>query len=95
MLKNKEIEEKFGIAGKTLYNWSSSRPELYEFLKKSDEYFDKIRDFNILLRSYEKSINPIFTISELNFLIDIDYRGNLLIYLSFSPKSFWNYRQKN
>lgn len=88
MLKNKEIEEKFGIASKTLYNWSSSRPELYEFLKKSDEYFDKMRDFNILLRSYEKSINPIFTISELNFLIDIDYKGKPTDIFESFPEKF-------
>lgn len=85
MLKNKDIEEKFGIAGKTLYNWSTSRPELYEFLKKYDDYYDKARDLNILLRAYEKSIEPIFKKSEIEFLVDIDYKekSTVIVYLKY------------
>lgn len=74
MLKNSEIIKKFGIASKTLYNWSESRPELYEFLKKSDDYFDKARDLNLLLRAYKKTIIPTFTKSELQFLVELDYK---------------------
>ena len=74
LLRNKDLKEKFNLSLKTIYNWSLTRPELYEFLKKSDDYFDKARDLNLLLRAYEKAIIPTFTKNELQFLVEIDYK---------------------
>ena len=87
MLKNKEIENKFGIATKTLYNWSKSRPDLYDFLKRADDFYDKTRDLNIILRAYEHEIEPSFTKSEIEFLVALEYKKK-------ATENFENFPQK-
>jgi len=74
MLKNKDLHQKFGIGLKTLFNWSTSRPELYNFLKNSDDYYDKARDLNLILRAYENTITITFSKDELYFLLELDYK---------------------
>ena len=88
MLKNKEIERKFGIAAKTLYNWSESRPALYEFLKKSDEMYSKNRDLNIIMKVYEQHFIPIFSKAEVKFLLNLEYKARATDYFENFQEKF-------
>jgi|GEM_PF-2164553 len=88
MLKNKDLNEKFGLSLKTLYNWSTSRPELYEFLKKSDDYFDKSRDLELILRAYEENISPTFAKDEIKFLVEMNYKDKPTNFFKTFPQNF-------
>ena len=88
MLKNKEIENKFGIASKTLYNWSKSRPDLYDFLKRADDFYDKARDLNIILRAYEENVKPYFTKQEIEFLLTLEYKKKPTDFFEKFPEKF-------
>lgn len=93
----KEVTEKFEVSRATLHNWKTTKPNLYNYLKISDEQYEKYREVNIFLETYVKTaqninifeykeIDYIFTLS-LN-LQDIKTIENLhLTYMNYCMKS--------
>jgi len=75
MLKTGKITEKYEITRYTLNNWKTTKPNLYNLIKTSDEAYEKYRDFSIILEEYAKNtINKIFTFDEIKFI----YEKNLV-----------------
>ncbi len=75
MLKTGKITEKYEITRYTLNNWKTTKPNLYNLIKTSDDAYEKYRDTSIILEEYAKStINKIFSFDEIKFI----YEKNLV-----------------
>lgn len=75
MLKTGKITEKYEITRYTLNNWKTTKPNLYNLIKTSDDAYEKYRDTSIILEEYAKTtINKIFSFDEIKFI----YEKNLI-----------------
>ncbi|RBQ32647.1 hypothetical protein CRU92_02730 [Arcobacter sp. FW59] len=72
MLKVKEILERYEVTRTTLHNWKTTKPNLYNLLLNSDGKNDDLRDINIVLEKYSKTIKTIFTFEDILFILDLD-----------------------
>jgi hypothetical protein len=75
MLKTGTITEKYEITRYTLNNWKTTKPNLYNLIKTSDEAYDRYRDTTIILEEYARNtINSVFSFDEIKFI----YTKNLI-----------------
>lgn len=73
ILSTKDIVNKYEVSRATLHNWKTTKPNLYNLLKNSDEQFDKVREVNIFLDSYIKIANKeIFSLDELHYIVSLN-----------------------
>ncbi|MDY0365897.1 MAG: hypothetical protein RBQ81_08565 [Arcobacteraceae bacterium] len=77
MLTIKQISEKFDIPKSTLYGWEKERPKIFKYLQSSSSNQDVLRDINIVLEKYSKTINPSFYIDEILFILDLSLENHL------------------
>ncbi|RLA77939.1 MAG: hypothetical protein DRG78_16270 [Epsilonproteobacteria bacterium] len=69
MITIAQISKQFNLSRKTIYNWETSRPELFEYLRNADIYRDGYKEASILIELYSKTIKENFTKPEIDFLI--------------------------
>ena len=71
MLTHKEITEKFEITRNTIYNWKTTKPKLYEYLKNFDGKNDEFRDIKNILDAYANGLSGDFCYEEIDFLLSL------------------------
>ena len=72
MLKVKDILERFEVTRTTLYNWKTTKPNLYNLLLNSDGNSSELRELTIILEKYSKTIKSSFSIDEIIFILDLN-----------------------
>lgn len=77
MLSKKEISEKFEVTRTTLYNWKTTKPNLYDLLLNSDGSNDKVREIKIILEKYSKTIISDFLLEDIEFILNLNLENNL------------------
>lgn len=77
MLSKKDITEQFEVTRTTLHNWKTTKPNLYQLLLNSDGSASEIREVNIILEKYSKTIKSDFLISEIEFILDLNLENYL------------------
>ncbi|MGJ0338295.1 hypothetical protein [Aliarcobacter cryaerophilus] len=68
----KDIINKYEVSRATLHNWKTTKPNLYNLLLNSDGKNDELRDINIVLEKYSKSIKSTFTIEDILFILKLN-----------------------
>lgn len=69
MLSTGEITKKFEVTRFTLNNWRTTKPNIYNILKNSDETHDELRECKMLLEEYSKSITGEFKLEEIEYIL--------------------------
>ncbi|WP_198306074.1 hypothetical protein [Arcobacter vandammei] len=72
MLRIKDILERYEITRTTLYNWKTTKPNLYNLLLNSDSKNDELRELTIILEKYSKGINSNFFEEEIKFILKLN-----------------------
>ena len=71
MLKVKDVLEKYEVTRATLHNWKTTKPNLYSLLLNSDGQNDDLRDINIVLEKYSKTIKSTFSEDDILFILNL------------------------
>ena len=71
MLKVKDVLEKYEVTRTTLHNWRTTKPNLYSLLLNSDGQNDDLRDINIVLEKYSKTIKSTFSEDDILFILNL------------------------
>lgn len=77
MLSKKNITELFEVTRTTLHNWKTTKPNLYQLLLNSDGSSSEIREVNIVLEKYSKTIKSDFTTAEIEFILELNLENYL------------------
>ncbi|MFV7789570.1 hypothetical protein ACNO6Z_01820 [Aliarcobacter lanthieri] len=72
MTSIKDIISKYEVSRATLHNWKTTKPNLYNLLLNADGKNDDLRDINIVLEKYSKTINSSFTFEDILFILELD-----------------------
>ena len=72
MYTKKEITEKYEVTRTTLHNWKTTKPILYNLLLNSDGSNNQVRELNIVLEKYSKTINCNFLLEEIEYILNFD-----------------------
>ena len=76
MYTKKEITEKYEVTRTTLHNWKTTKPNLYNLLLNSDGNNDQVRELNIILEKYLKTIKSTFLVDEIEYILNFDIEKN-------------------
>ena len=71
MLKVKDILEKYEVTRATLHNWKTTKPNLYNLLLNPEDTNEKLRDINIVLEKYSKTIKSTFSEDDILFILNL------------------------
>jgi hypothetical protein len=77
MLSKKDITEQFEVTRTTLHNWKTTKPNLYQLLLNSDGSSSEIREVNIALEKYSKTIKSDFATAEIEFILELNLENYL------------------
>lgn len=77
MISIKDVISKYEVSRATLHNWKKSKPNLYSLLTNPEKSNEQLRDINIVLEKYSKTINPSFYIDEILFILDLSLENHL------------------
>lgn len=76
MYTKKEITEKYEVTRTTLHNWKTTKPNLYNLLLNSDGSNNQVRELNIVLEKYSKTIRCNFFLEEIEYILNFDIEKN-------------------
>ena len=71
MLKVKDVLEKYEVTRTTLHNWKTTKPNLYNLLLNPEDTNEKLRDINIVLEKYSKTIKSTFSEDDILFILNL------------------------
>ena len=71
MTSIKDIISKYEVTRATLHNWKTTKPNLYSLLLNSDGQNDDLRDINIVLEKYSKTIKSTFSEDDILFILNL------------------------
>jgi hypothetical protein len=67
----KDIVSKYEVTRATLHNWKTTKPNLYNLLLNPEDTNEKLRDINIVLEKYSKTIKSSFDEDEILFILNL------------------------
>ena len=71
MTSIKDIISKYQITRATLHNWKTTKPNLYNLLLNPEDTNEKLRDINIVLEKYSKTIKSTFSEDDILFILNL------------------------
>ena len=71
MTSIKDIISKYEVTRATLHNWKTTKPNLYNLLLNPEDTNEKLRDINIVLEKYSKTIKSSFDEDEILFILNL------------------------
>jgi len=67
----KDIISKYEVTRATLHNWKTTKPNLYNLLLNPEDTNEKLRDINIVLEKYSKTIKNTFSEDDILFILNL------------------------
>ena len=67
----KDIVSKYEVTRATLRNWKTTKPNLYNLLLNPEDTNEKLRDINIVLEKYSKTIKSTFSEDDILFILNL------------------------
>lgn len=71
MTSIKDIISKYEVSRATLHNWKTTKPNLYNLLLNPEDTNEKLRDINIVLEKYSKTIKSSFSEDDILFILNL------------------------
>ena len=71
MTSIKDIISKYEVTRATLHNWKTTKPNLYNLLLNPEDTNEKLRDINIVLEKYSKTIKSTFNEDDILFILNL------------------------
>ena len=71
MTSIKDIISKYEVTRATLRNWKTTKPNLYNLLLNPEDTNEKLRDINIVLEKYSKTIKSTFSEDDILFILNL------------------------
>ncbi len=71
MTSIKDIISKYEVTRATLHNWKTTKPNLYNLLLNPEDTNEKLRDINIVLEKYSKTIKSTFSEDDILFILNL------------------------
>ncbi len=71
MTSIKDIISKYEVTRATLHNWKTTKPNLYNLLLNPEDTNEKLRDINIVLEKYSKTIKSSFSEDDILFILNL------------------------
>ena len=71
MTSIKDIISKYEVTRATLHNWKTTKPNLYNLLLNPEDTNEKLRDINIVLEKYSKTIKSTFSEDDVLFILNL------------------------
>ncbi|OCL96274.1 hypothetical protein [Aliarcobacter thereius] len=71
MTSIKDIISKYEVTRTTLHNWKTTKPNLYNLLLNPEDTNEKLRDINIVLEKYSKTIKSTFSEDDILFILNL------------------------
>ena len=71
MISIKDIVSKYEVTRATLRNWKTTKPNLYNLLLNPEDTNEKLRDINIVLEKYSKTIKSTFSEDDILFILNL------------------------
>ncbi|WNL11603.1 hypothetical protein [Aliarcobacter cryaerophilus] len=71
MTSIKDIISKYVVTRTTLHNWKTTKPNLYNLLLNPEDTNEKLRDINIVLEKYSKTIKSTFSEDDILFILNL------------------------
>ena len=71
MTSIKDIISKYEVTRATLHNWKTTKPNLYNLLLNPEDTNEKLRDINIVLEKYSKTIKNTFSEDDILFILNL------------------------
>ena len=71
MTSIKDIISKYEVSRATLHNWKTTKPNLYNLLLNPEDTNEKLRDINIVLEKYSKTIKSTFSEDDILFILNL------------------------
>lgn len=71
MTSIKDIISKYEVSRATLHNWKTTKPNLYNLLLNPEDTNEKLRDVNIVLEKYSKTIKSSFSEDDILFILNL------------------------
>ena len=71
MTSIKDIVSKYEVTRATLHNWKTTKPNLYNLLLNPEDTNEKLRDINIVLEKYSKTIKSTFSEDDILFILNL------------------------
>ena len=71
MTSIKDIVSKYEVTRATLHNWKTTKPNLYNLLLNPEDTNEKLRDVNIVLEKYSKTIKSTFSEDDILFILNL------------------------
>ena len=70
-VKSKRYIRKYEVTRTTLHNWKTTKPNLYNLLLNPEDTNEKLRDINIVLEKYSKTIKSTFSEDDILFILNL------------------------
>ena len=67
----KDIVSKYEVTRATLHNWKTTKPNLYNLLLNPEDTNEKLRETNIVLEKYSKTIKSTFSEDDILFILNL------------------------
>ena len=71
MTSIKDIISKYEVTRATLHNWKTTKPNLYNLLLNPVDTNEKLRETNIVLEKYSKTIKSTFSEDDILFILNL------------------------
>ncbi|MCT7405693.1 hypothetical protein [Aliarcobacter cryaerophilus] len=71
MTSIKDIVSRYEVTRATLHNWKTTKPNLYNLLLNQEDTNEKLRDINIVLEKYSKTIKSTFSEDDILFILNL------------------------
>ena len=71
MTSIKDIISKYEVTRATLHNWKTTKPNLYNLLLNPEDTNEKLRETNIVLEKYSKTIKSTFSEDDILFILNL------------------------
>lgn len=71
MTSIKDIINKYEVSRATLHNWKTTKPNLYNLLLNPEATNEKLRDINIVLEKYSRTIKCSFDEDDILFILNL------------------------
>ena len=71
MTSIKDIISKYEVTRATLHNWKTTKPNLYNLLLNPEDTNEKLRDINIVIEKYSKTIKSTFSEDDILFILNL------------------------
>ncbi|OCL82491.1 hypothetical protein [Arcobacter porcinus] len=72
MTSIKDIISKYEVTRATLHNWKTTKPNLYNLLLNPEDTNEKLRETNIVLEKYSKTIKSTFSEDDILFILKLN-----------------------